>query len=381
MNPMSWAIPLFRAFGVQVRVHVLFFVVTIGLCLREAFKEGAYVSPVDCILFLIPMLFGIILIHEYGHVFGGRSVGGESEEILIWPLGGLAFVDTPREWKAHAITAAAGPLMNVLMGLIASVFLVGAGFLPTLSPIANPYLSPMKNLKDGRVYTSEYGYRLYEKDSAVPAGGTEKVEFSGKPQFLKEQAEASQYERAVAPGWAVWVNRFFWLNYVLLLLNLIPAFPLDGGQIMQSLIWARSDYRHGTSIACFSGYLCGAIFFVVSIAAVEPLWLALAGSVLIACYLQLRRLQEGYGEFGGGEYGSSFGNPDDEESNSKPSRKVGFFKKLAQARAAKKFQREHEQRAKDDERMDQLLDKIARKEALTAEEKRFMQRVSERYRK
>ena len=241
MNPMSWAIPIFRAFGVQVRVHILFFLVTIGLCLRECFKDGAYVSPVDCILFVIVMLFGIILVHEFGHVFGGRSVGGECEEILIWPLGGLAFVDTPREWKAHTITAVSGPMMNVLMGLIASVILVGAGFLPTLNPIGNPYLSPMKNLKDGRVYTSEYGYRLYEKDSAVPAGGTEKVDFAGKPEFLKEQAAASPFERAVAPAWAVWVNRFFWLNYVLLLLNLIPAFPLDGGQMLQGLIWARSD--------------------------------------------------------------------------------------------------------------------------------------------
>jgi hypothetical protein len=63
-------------------------------------------------------------------------------------------------------------------------------------------------------------------------------------------------------------------------------------------------------------------------------------------------------------------------------KKVGPIKRWLQARQARRIAREQEEKARDEERMDQLLDKIARlgKEALTDEERRFMERVSARYR-
>jgi len=348
------------------------------------------------------MLFVVILVHEFGHVFGGRHVGGECEEILIWPLGGLAFVDTPREWRAHTFTALSGPLTNIAQCVLCAVVLLGFGFIPTLSPLDSPYVSPMKNYRDGKVYTSEYGLRLYEPNSPNPipierqreltVGGTIKLPepgdarvdkgvIVGKPADMAKIAEqAVGYERAVAPLWAVWVNRLFWLNFVLTLLNFIPAYPLDGGQILQGLVWARGDYRQGTVVACVSGFTCAMAMFVVSVVVVEPLVIALCFFVLFACWMKWRQLHEA-----GGEYGydteKGYSGLDDEDAPPKPVKKVGFFKKWKQARAAKKLQQEHEQRVKDDERMDQLLEKIARKDPLTDEERRFMQRVSERYRK
>lgn len=383
-NPLSWAIPLFRAFGVQVRVHVLYFLVTLGLFLREVFREGAYVSPLDVFLFMVPMLFIVILIHEFGHVFGGRHVGGECEEVLIWPLGGLAFVDTPREWRAHTFTALCGPLTNIAQCVLAAVVLLGFGFIPTLNPLDNPYLSAMKNYRDGRTYTSQYALRLYEPGTATGVNNTEKVTVVGKPEALAKEAEhareESGAERALAPGWAVWVNRLFWLNLVLTLLNFIPAYPLDGGQILQGLVWARSDYRQGTVVACISGFVCAMAMFVVSIVVIEPLVIALSFFVLIACWVKWRQLSEGVGEFG---YDTEAGyrGMEDDDAPAKPAKRVGFLRRWLQARAARRLKREHDQRQKDDERMDQLLEKIARKEPITEEERRFMQRVSERYRK
>lgn len=385
-NPLTWAVPLFRAFGVNVRVHILYFLVTLGLFLREVFRDGAYVSPLDVFLFMVPMLFVVILVHEYGHVFGGRHVGGECEEILIWPLGGLAFVDTPREWRAHTFTALSGPLTNIAQCVLAAVVLLGFGFIPTLNPLDSQYVSPMKNYRDGRTYTSEYGLKMYEPGTSTPVLGTEKVNGGGKPHDVAKFADEAKndrgekFERAVAPPWAVWVNRLFWLNLVLTLLNFIPAYPLDGGQILQGLVWARSDYRQGTLVACVSGFICAMAMFVVSIAVIEPLIIALCFFVLFACWIKWRQLTES-----GGEYGydteKGYSGMDDEDAPPKPQKKVGFVKRWLQARAARKLKQEHEQRVKDDERMDQLLEKIARKDPLTDEEKRFMQRVSERYRK
>jgi hypothetical protein len=322
----------------------------------------------------------------------------------MWPLGGLAFCDTPREWKAHTIVAAAGPLVNLLSAVVAAGVLVGAGFIPTLNPLESPYLSPMKNYHDGRTYTSEYQLRLYEPNSAVPVpverhrelrvGGQvrflekedargDKGVIPGKPDDLARAAEqATGLERAVAPTWAVWVNRYFWINLVGVLFNLMPAFPLDGGRILQGLVWARTDYRQGAVVACVCGVACAMALFVVSLVVNDPLVIAVCITMLIACWLQWRQLTEGGGEFGfDTEAGYRGMGDDDDTPRKKPRKQEGFLKRWQQARTAKKLQLEHEQRAKDDERMDGLLEKINRKEPLSDEEKRFMQRVSERYRK
>ena len=66
-DPMSWALPIFRLFGIQVRVHLLFFVVTLGLFLRQISVPGDVVWWGDIFLFTVALLFGIILLHEFGH--------------------------------------------------------------------------------------------------------------------------------------------------------------------------------------------------------------------------------------------------------------------------------------------------------------------------
>jgi len=377
-NPMAWALPLFRAFGVQVRVHLLFFLVTLGLVLREVLRKEAYVSFGDVALFTVVMLFGIILVHEFGHVFGGRSVGGDCEDILIWPLGGLAFVQVPHDWKSHTWTAFSGPLTNIAMALLAGAILATQGFLPSLSPLDNPYLAPMKNFRDGRVYTSEYAVKLYVPETSQPLYNG-KYDVIGKPDAMNEWvSKQGNYERALAPLWAVWIDRFYWLNVFLLLLNLIPAYPLDGGQILQGFIWRSTDYRQGTLFACGSGYVVAMIMFVVALVVEEVALVMLLSFIFITSYLKMKELLEGGGEFGYGGYGS-----EDDEENSKPKKTLGPFKRWMQARALKRMKREQEEQKQDDERMDQLLEKIAQQgqASLTADEKRFMQRMSERYRK
>jgi Zn-dependent protease len=379
-DPMAWSLPLFRAFGIRVRVHLFFFIVTLGLFARTVY-DGGYAAPLDVFLFTVVLLFGIILLHEFGHCFGGRSVGGEAEEILIWPLGGLAMVDVPRNWKAHTFTVAAGPFVNVLICFILAVAIAGAGFVPTLNPISEPYACEMHNYRDGRTYTSAYGLRLYEPVVEGAAPSTHAVVIGrGKPEYLNEVAAKSNLERAQAPVGIVWLNRAFWLSWVLLLFNLIPAYPLDGGQLMQGLVWWRSDYRQGVTVACYSGYVCGAIMLIAAIATNETLLSALALAMLLASYVKLKSMEMDESPFG--DFSQGYSSLDDEDAPP-PRKRPGYFKRWMTARAAKRMQRDLEQRQQEDTRMDQLLEKIARsgKASLTDEERRFMERVSERYRK
>ncbi len=378
---MSWALPIFRVFGIQVRVHLLFFIVTLGFFLRQVTLPGNVVWWGDVFLLIVALLFGVILLHEFGHCFGGRAVGGEAEEILIWPLGGLAFVKVPHEWKAHTTMIAAGPLVNVVICFLTGAVVAGAGYVPMFNPLADPYVSEMRRLKDDRIYTSQYGMRLYAPGGVESPPDLART-FVGKPADLAESAVKSGYERALAPGWVVWVNRTFWLSWILLLFNLIPAYPLDGGQLLQGLIWWRRDYRTGVTVAAYGGVMCSVVVFVASIAANEALILGLGLFMLFSSVLKLRSLDLEEGPFGYDFSGGYTSLGDDDETPRPKPKKQGFVKRWLQARAARRLRHEAARRREDEERMDQLLDKIARsgKHALTDDERRFMERVSARYR-
>ena len=393
-DPMSWAVPLFRAFGIQVKVHIFFFIVTIGLFLRVVLDKHNPIWWVDVFLFTVVVLFGIILLHEFGHSFCARSVGGDSKEILIWPLGGLAFVEVPHNPRANFLVSAAGPGVNVLICVAAAAGLAVGKFLPNLNPVSNPFVSRIHNFQDGRDYTSVYGLRLYKPGSAEPIPQQAAIDAATKAQetgmqdrvvWKPETADlvAAQLggERAVAPVWAVWLNRVFWLSWLLLLFNLIPAFPLDGGQMLLAIVWGRTDYRRGVVVASYSGFVVSVLFLIVSIAANEALFMGLALFMLYSASMRLYSLEVEDNQFG---YDFSAGYTSlerDEEAPPKP-RRPGFFARWWQARKARRLARELEQRQQDEARMDQLLEKIAQsgKNSLTDEERRFLERVSARYR-
>jgi Zn-dependent protease len=396
-DPMSWAVPVFRAFGIPVKVHVFFFVITLGLFFRQVFQKDNPIWWVDVFAFTIILLFLIVLLHEFGHCFGARWVDGEAKEVLIWPLGGLAFVDVPHTPRANFIAVVAGPAVNVVICLVCATGLMAGKFLPNLNPLAMPYVNEIHNFDDGRDYTSQYGLKMYKKGTAEPMPGQDRIDkdMKEKGSGLFEKVvvtpedgaraatifEPFGYERAVAPTWAVWLQRAFQLSWILFLFNLIPAYPLDGGQMLQCAIWARTDYRKGVVYASYTGFGVAVLFLIVSITWNEALFMGLALFMLYSASMKLHSLENDEGPFG---YDFSAGYTSLEKDDEPPPRpkRVGWFTRWRQARRAKKMAREAEERAHDETRMDQLLEKIAThgKNSLTDEERRFLERVSARKR-
>ncbi|HZY83428.1 MAG TPA: site-2 protease family protein, partial [Gemmataceae bacterium] len=144
-DPSYWSIPLGRLFGIAIRVHVLFPLVVLGLILRvayqtkpEPFPQGAWID----VTVFCGLLFGSVLLHEFGHCFGARAVNGDASEVLIWPLGGLASVDVPHTPGANFLTALAGPAVNLGLCVLCALllaFAVDQSYQPPWSPLWYPW--------------------------------------------------------------------------------------------------------------------------------------------------------------------------------------------------------------------------------------------------
>jgi Zn-dependent protease len=349
-DPFSWSIPLGRLFGVTVRVHIAFVIFVLAMWIKKL-HSGAE-GEATWMMVLMGLMFVAVLLHEYGHCFAARYVDGEASEILMWPLGGLARCELPHSPWAHFVCAAGGPLVNVLLCVIAGVGLAMWNFQPSFNPLPDQcWNTLLYNFKDGKIYGSMWAGSLAAERLTM---------------------------------WQYLVAQFFWVNWFLFLLNvLLCGFPLDGGRMVQAALWPRLGYRSAMRTAVVIGFF---VMFVVAIYAIfqnEVLVLLLALAIYVACKQEWITLEMG-GEDSLFGYDFSQGYTSLERDQPPPPRKKqpNFFQRWLQKRAARKMQRQQEQQEADERRMDELLEKIARegKQALTDEEQRFLKRVSDRYR-
>lgn len=211
MDFLAGSFKVGRLFGIDVRIHILFILWAVFRLMRD--------PSADTIVFLT-MLYGIVLVHELGHCFGARSVGGDARQILMWPLGGLAYAYAPMRPWPQFVTVAAGPLVNVVFCIVGAFLLSAAsGF--ALLPGINP-------LGPGFIETGWFiGWRLPMSDTVI---------------------------------W--WVFQFYYVNLFLLAFNLLPIYPLDGGQLFHAIIWPYTGLYRATRIACQVG-IGGAIVLLV----------------------------------------------------------------------------------------------------------------------
>lgn len=395
-DPLNWSVPLFRAFGIQVRLHILYIIVTLGLLWRTSVQSNNSREVIEYFLIFVVMLFVIILLHEFGHCFAARRVDGDAKEILMWPLGGLAFCDVPHTPRANFICAIGGPLVNVLICAAAGTVLLASSYMPPLNPFNTDHLgSPeLYCFSDGKTYipsdnirvvrTDDKSRTLLNESPVAVANEWYIVDAEKRKAYKVEFVQLAHFGDGIA-----WTARLFFLSWVLLLFNLLPAFPLDGGRVLQCYMWNRTgDYRRGTTVACYSGYVIAIMMVVVSIGSKEPMTGFLALFIWFSAQRQLMTMEmEGEGVFG---YDFSQGytslNRDEDDDTDQPPwkpkpKKLGRIGRWLQARRERRKQREEEERAAEQARMDELLDKVHREglHSLSDEERKFMNRVSAKY--
>src|SRR5439155_18316427 len=106
---------LFRFVGIDIYLHWSWFVVAV---IEIQNRSRSYSSITWNVLEYLS-LFLIVLMHECGHALACRQVGGRADQIVLWPYGGVAYVDPPSRPGATLWSIAAGPLVNVVLMPIA----------------------------------------------------------------------------------------------------------------------------------------------------------------------------------------------------------------------------------------------------------------------
>jgi Zn-dependent protease len=356
-DPLSWSFPIGRLFGITVKVHVLLIVVFLGLYFRAAFGKGFPVGTGADMLYILTILFFSVLLHEFGHCYGAHLVDGEAQEVLLWPLGGLAYVDVPHTAWSNFVATIMGPLVNLFLALVAAVALMSASRVPPLNPLTwDVFTTPLQTWTNGELLIN--------------------------PKYALEATAALE-------RWQVLAARFFFINYFMFLFNvLILAYPMDGGRLLQEILWPRLGYRRATLTAVFVGFVFMFMIGIVAIAFTDTpqtaaLLIGLCLFIFHSCRQQWLLLETG-GEDALFGYDFSQGYTSLERDQPPPPRhkRPNFFQRWLQRRAARKLQLQLERQEAEERRMDQLLEKIQRegRQSLTDEENRFLKRVADKYR-
>jgi Zn-dependent protease len=218
------SIHLFRFEGIDVFLHWSWFLVA---AFEIQSRSRSYSSITWNVLEYLA-LFLIVMLHEFGHALACRQVGGTANRIVLWPLGGVAYVDPPPRPGATLWSIAAGPLVNV--ALLVVLFPAGT-------------MSPSSSL-----------------------------------------AQAS-------PDVYTLLGMLWYINSRLLIFNLLPIYPLDGGQILRSLLWFVMGRARSLMAAVIIGFL-GAAGFILLAARSENVWLgAISVFVLMNCWSGWKQAQ------------------------------------------------------------------------------------------
>jgi Zn-dependent protease/CBS domain-containing protein len=232
---MGWSIRLFNVGGTAVRIHLTFFLLLAWIGAIHWTRGGA-AEAIDGVVF-IALLFLCVVLHEFGHVFAARRYGIRTSDVTLLPIGGVASLERmPEKPSQEIVVALAGPAVNLVIAFVLIV-LLGARF----------DLSQLSQL---------------------------------------EQAQSTLTGRVAAA------------NIALLVFNLIPAFPMDGGRVLRALLATRLGFTHATRVAANIGQGLAIVFGFLGLFG-NPLLVLIAVFIFLAAsgeagWVQARDYTRGY---------------------------------------------------------------------------------------
>jgi Zn-dependent protease/CBS domain-containing protein len=232
---MLWSLTVARVAGTAVRIHVTFLLFLVWIWYAY-YRQGGAPAAWEGVIF-VSLLFFCVLLHEFGHVFAARYFGIKTPDITLWPFGGIASLERiPEKPSQEFVVAIAGPLVNVVIaaGLILYLGAINMD-VQTLAKIEDPQTSMVVKLAGANIF--------------------------------------------------------------LVLFNLIPAFPMDGGRVLRALLATRFSFGRATELAAMVGQGFAVLFGILGIFT-NPMLIVIAVFVFLAAsaeagHAQLRDVSRG----------------------------------------------------------------------------------------
>lgn len=323
-SPLFWSFPLGSLFDTRIRVSLYFPLLFVVLLIRLDPKLACALTGI---------FFVSTLLHELiGHVLIARSTGGDGREVLIWPFGGLAWVQPARTFKSQFLTAAGGPAVNLLICL---------ALLPTV-------LWAERGI--GALYPFE-----------LPIAGFSEV--WGQELLLLT----------------------FYVNWMLTLLNLLPIFPLDGGRMVEACLIDHGTATDRRSICLKVGMVISILLTGVGLM-VDNVWVVfLASTLLILNVIEnanLHMMDFEDESFLGYDFSQGYTSLEKGTEQEVHIERKSFWVRWREQRQARKAEQIAEQERQDAKLLDELLAKVHNQgmDALTAQEKKFLEHTSKNIR-
>jgi len=315
-----------RILGIRVRVHITLVLYAAYVLVEPFFSDNPFPDywwPVK----LLPVLFVSVLLHEFGHCLACRRMGGEADDILMWPLGGLAYCAPPRRPWPEFVTVVWGPMVNLILAAAAFVIL-----------------------------TVMYGWR-------------DTVSFNPFNPWMP----------IYAPNLAVeLVELVYVINYVLLLFNLALVFyPFDGGRMVQIAMWAKLGYGRSMYLACRVGMVGAGAVMVFALFKSEWLLLFIGMFGFNTCFQRNRVLK--YEAAMGTTYDPGYYDRRAEKAPVRP----GVVGRWLERRCRNRAERAARRDAVTEAEVDRILAKVKEQglHSLTEAEKKKLQKATDRQRK
>ncbi|MDF2620120.1 MAG: peptidase [Xanthobacteraceae bacterium] len=187
---MPWSLTVAHVYGTAVRIHVTFLLFLIWIW-AAYYQQGGAGAAWEGVAF-VALLFLCVLLHEFGHIFAARRYGVNTPEVTLWPFGGIARLERiPEKPSEELIVALAGPAVNVVIALVLLIFLGGHVGMEHIESIENPNTSLLAKLAAANIF--------------------------------------------------------------LVVFNLIPAFPMDGGRVLRAILAMNMSHAQATQTAASIG--------------------------------------------------------------------------------------------------------------------------------
>ncbi len=200
---MKWSWKIGRFSGIDLKIHATFAIIILWVIYNHAVAGDGLRTTVESLIFVLT-IFTCVILHEFGHALTAKKYGIKTLDIILLPIGGVARLERmPEDPKQELWVALAGPAVNVLIAFI--IFLI---LFLTSSPI------PLINIE---IFTGSFLAKLMA------------------------------------------------LNIILVVFNMLPAFPMDGGRVLRALLALRMEYAKSTKIASKIGKAMAILFGIIGL--------------------------------------------------------------------------------------------------------------------